>query len=109
MVEKGNGIQILADVTKTETVPADLVSFEENNGYVIINFLQTFPNGLPNPNNDSVPERIARIASRVSISRDHFVRLIPIMQGIAKSTQGNMDKLNLETSKIMDKLNKMGD
>lgn len=81
--KKGLELQIVANIEQIKTEFADFVSFESSQQYVYINFLQSFPNALPDAVVDGKPvpkpERMAKIVSRVGIPWDHFVRLIPAM------------------------------
>ena len=100
-------VQIFADINNMSTIASDLVNIESNNGYVIINFLQTFPitTAVPNlPEGIPQPERSAKIVSRVSLSWEHFASIIPYFISTLKEMEPANTK---EYNKAMDLLSKL--
>ena len=95
-------VNLLVNVENLKTEFSDLVQFEAFQEYMILNFLQTFPNAMPAmPINDGIdvaqkPERMAKIVSRIAIPWDHFVRLIPAM---ILHAQQNKDSANEQFEK----------
>lgn len=97
-------VQIFTDINKLETLSSDLVNIEVNNGYVILNFLQTFPSTpMPIPNAPQV-DRSAKIISRISLSWEHFTNLIPYFIKVAKD---NENLSQVEYNKAIDFLKKI--
>lgn len=80
-------IQIFTDINKLETLSSDLVNIEVNNGYVILNFLQTFPPAPMSIQNAPQIDRSAKIISRISLSWEHFTNLIPYFIKVAKDNE----------------------
>jgi len=105
--EKDISVQILIDTSQLKTEYADLVNFEVFNGRVIFNFLQTYPNTMPLPpgaDESSQPERMAKIASRVSLPWDHFVRIIPAMIDVAQNNCDSASEAFNEALKIIEEI-----
>ena len=102
-------VQIAMDVNQLKTECADLVNFEVFNGRVFFNFLQTYPNAMEQPANIDVslrPERMAKIASRVSLPWDHFVRLIPTMIDVAQKNHDSALRSFKEAVEIIEEIGK---
>lgn len=102
-------VQIFADINQLKTEAADLVNFEVFNGRIIFNFLQTYPNMMaPAPGTEGIPQpqRMAKIATRVSIPWDHFVRLIPNMIDIAQKNCDDVSQSFQEAVKIIEGIGK---
>ena len=102
-------VQIFSDINQLKTESADLVNFEVFNGRIIFNFLQTYPNmlpPLPDTAENQQPQRMAKIATRVSIPWDHFVRLIPSMIDIAQKNCDDVSQSFHEAVKIIEEIGK---
>ena len=99
-------ILIMADPQMLHAIAADSVNLEEYNGYVFINFLQSFPNILSENAKSGEPrtERMAKIASRIMLSREQFVKMIPAMAKFAINFRSSMNEQQKEVKKILDSL-----
>lgn len=100
-------VQIFADINNMSTIASDLINIETNNGYVIINFLQTFPITTPIanlPKDMPQPERSAKIVSRISLSWEHFASIIPYFITVLKEMEPANTK---EYKKAMSLLSKL--
>ena len=100
-------VQIFADINNMSTIASDLINIETNNGYVIINFLQTFPitNAMPNiPEGMPKPQRSAKIVSRISLSWEHFASLIPYFISTLKEMEPTNTEEYNKTKKLLESL-----
>lgn len=93
-MDKPTKMNIMINIDKLENISADGISLEANNGYVIINFLQTIP-GVNDE--DNTETRNAKIASRICLSWNHFIRILPVMMNFAKENQAQI-KSNYEST-----------
>lgn len=106
-------IKIMADILKIDAISADVVSIEESNGYIILNFLQTFPKPDENQSqttnisqvSKNQSDRIGKIVCRVSLSWEHFVRLIPLISKTAKDFEQIAKTKYAEADRILDGVN----
>lgn len=96
-------LEIMATKDDMKATAADTVIFEESNGYIIMAFLQTY-----SPSKDEAGEysRKAQVVSRVALSWDQFVEMIPRMAGYAQETQEQAEKHHASALETMSSISK---
>lgn len=100
-----NAIEVVADVDKLNTVHADMIQIETSNDYIIINFLQTYPNAMPAKNpNEPKPAKMAKIASRVALPWAHMAKALPVLAQAIKATEEVAEKNYKEAKEISEKI-----
>ena len=99
-----DNLSVMVDMTNIRSEATDAVDFEEHNGYVIINFLQTFPNPYTKDNVHSQNERIAKIIPRITVSREKFVHMISDMSDFALSLKDSIEYHYKQTKDILDSI-----
>lgn len=101
IVVKENAIEIITDIEKLNTIYSDYVQVETFNDYVVLNFLQTYPNALPLKEGQTErPARMAKIASRIALPWAQFVNLMPIFAATIKTNEEKAVK-NFEKAKMI--------
>ena len=82
-------LNILATNDDMKAAFADTVVFEEANGYVLMNFLQTKE---MNEENDGIPVKQGFLSARVALSWDHFVQLLPRIVAYAERMKSSAEE-----------------
>ena len=101
IIVKENALEIITDIEKINTLHSDYVQVETFNDYVILNFLQTYPNALPLKEGQTErPARMAKIASRVALPWEQFVNLMPVFVATIKENESKAIK-NFEKAKMI--------
>lgn len=81
--QKTIDVEIMMSMNDMKTISSDMVTLDSANGYVVMNFLQTFPVGREG----DVEHRKGVPAARIMLSWEHFVQVFSKMSEQIKNMQ----------------------
>lgn len=96
-------LNVLATNEEMKASFADTVVFEGSNGYVLMNFLQTKET---DDKTDGVHVKQGFLASRVALSWDHFVQLLPQIAAYAERMKPSVEEEREDSLNILQGLGK---
>ncbi len=93
-MEKKININVLALPNEMKAMSADLINIDYNNGYVFLNFVQTYGVGKDNGKETDISTRNGIVTSRIMLSWEQFTNLISDMANFVKLTKNKAEKIS---------------
>lgn len=85
-----------------KAVAADLITTEYNNGYVVLNFIQTY--AVAPEEGNQPPTRNGVVTARVMLSWEHFARFYSNTAEFFKATKNMAEKLSKSAFDFVDNM-----
>ena len=101
-MEKKININVLALPNEMKAMSADLINIDYNNGYVFLNFVQTY--GVGDDKGKESSTRNGIVTSRVMLSWEQFTNLLSDMANFAKTTKSKAKEISKKAFEFADNM-----